>query len=96
MFLLNTMLTYVNNKKRRPCSLACAACRNCRDPAPGNRESSTHPVIHGLLATLKPSQTAYGNVHYRICGHGHDWAFARTEKQIIETAARMWGGIERP
>ena len=25
-----------------------------------------------------------------------DWAFARTDKQIIETAARMWDGMERP
>ena len=33
---------------------------------------------------------------FQICGHGHDWAFARTEKQIIETAARMWGSIDRP
>ncbi|MCY4139204.1 MAG: replication initiator protein A [Rhodobacteraceae bacterium] len=33
---------------------------------------------------------------FQICGHGHDWAFARTDKQIIETAARMWGGMERP
>ncbi len=25
-----------------------------------------------------------------------DWSLARTKKQIVETAARMWAGIERP
>ena len=33
---------------------------------------------------------------FAICGAGRDWAFARTDKQVIETAAKMWGGIERP
>ena len=33
---------------------------------------------------------------FQICGVGYDWAFMRTEKQIIEKAAQMWVGIERP
>ena len=33
---------------------------------------------------------------FQICGRGTDWAFARTDKQIIEAAAHLWGGIERP
>jgi len=33
---------------------------------------------------------------FQICGRGRDWAFARTDRQIIEAAALMWGGIARP
>ena len=33
---------------------------------------------------------------FQICGKCTDWAFARTDKQTTETAARMWGGVKRP
>jgi len=33
---------------------------------------------------------------FQICGEGKDWAFARTEKMLIERAARDWGRIPVP
>ena len=33
---------------------------------------------------------------YRICGEGEDWAFIRTDKQLIERVYRDWTGRELP
>ena len=33
---------------------------------------------------------------YRICGEGEDWAFIRTDKQLIERVYEDWTGRELP
>ena len=55
-----------------------------------------HPEALRWWQGLTPHRQEAAVQEFQICGHGHDWAFARTDKQIIETAAKMWGGIERP
>ncbi|MYJ96010.1 MAG: plasmid replication initiator [Proteobacteria bacterium] len=69
--------------------------RDRNEPRPALGEVA-HPEALRWWQDLPPYRQEAAVQEFQICGHGHDWAFARTEKQIIETAARMWGGIERP
>ena len=55
-----------------------------------------HPEAMRWWKGLTPDRQEAAVREFQICGEGRDWAFARTDKQIIETAARMWGGMERP
>ncbi len=45
---------------------------------------------------LPPETKEAAVKEFQICGQGRDWAFARTDKQIIETAAWTWAGIDCP
>ena len=67
--------------------------RNRPRPALGE---AAHPEALRWWQGLTPDRQEAAVREFQICGEGRDWAFARTEKQIIETAARMWGGMERP
>ena len=64
-------------------------------PRPALGEAA-HPEALCWWQGLTPDRQEAAVREFQICGEGQDWAFARTEKQIIETAARMWGGMERP
>ena len=64
-------------------------------PRPALGEAA-HPEALRWWQGLTPDRQEAAVREFQICGEGRDWAFARTDKQIIETAARMWGGMERP
>ena len=55
-----------------------------------------HPEALAWWRTLPSGDQEAAVREFQVCGRGRDWAFARTEKQIIEAAADMWGGIRRP
>ncbi|MDE0207768.1 MAG: replication initiator protein A [Candidatus Tectomicrobia bacterium] len=66
--------------------------RNRPRPALGE---AAHPEALRWWQGLTPDRQEAAVREFQICGKGQDWAFARTEKQIIETAAKMWSGMER-
>ena len=65
-----------------------------RDAARPDVGDAVHPEALRWWKSLTHEEKAAAVREFQICGEGRDWAFARTERQIIETAARMWGGLD--
>ena len=81
---------------RRYAKLRAEGDRRDRDgPRPSLGETA-HPEALRWWRALTPGDQRTAVEEFQICGRGTDWAFARTEKQIIERAARDWGGIPQP
>ena len=65
--------------------------RRDRDgPRPALGETA-HPEALRWWDSLTPERREAAVGEFQICGRGRDWAFARTDRQVIE-----WGGIARP
>ncbi len=78
----------VRRHNRRDCPSALLGC-----------ETVLSAWIHEALEArrvLTPERQWFVIEGFQICGRGLDWAFARTDRHIIERAARDWGGIGRP
>ena len=81
---------------RRYAALRAEDDRRDRDgPRPSLGETA-HPGAMRWWESLTPERREAAVGEFQICGRGRDWAFARTDRQIIEAAALMWGGIARP
>ncbi len=81
---------------RRYAELRADGDRRDRDgPRPMMGEQAHTEALHWWQG-LSPEQREAAVAELRICGEGTDWAFVRTEKQIIERAAADWGGVDRP
>ena len=81
---------------RRYVELRADGDRQDRDgPRPALGEAA-HPEALRWWQSLTPERQQLAVEEFQICGKGHQWAFTRTDRQIIEAAARMWGGVERP
>ena len=66
-----------------------------RDTARPIVGEAAHPEALSWWRDLDPEDRDAAIQEFQICGEGKDWAFARTEKQLIETAAWIWGNIDR-
>lgn len=73
-----------------------ADCDRCdrEGPSPALGEQA-RPEALRWWQNLPPDRQQAAVREFRICGEGRDWAFARTEKQLIEAAWRMWAGNDR-
>ena len=81
---------------RRYAELRAEGDRQDRDgPRPALGEAA-HPDALRWWQGLAPVDQEAAVREFQICGEGLDWAFARTERQIIERAARDWAGIAKP
>jgi len=69
--------------------------RDRGSPRPELGETA-HPEALRWWESLTPGRREAAVGEFGICGRGREWAFARTERQIIEAAAQMWCGIARP
>jgi len=78
---------------RRYAELRGHGDRQDRDGPPPLMGEQAHPEALRWWRGLTPGQREAAVGEFRICGEGTDWAFARTEKQIVERAARDWGGV---
>ncbi len=81
---------------RRYAELRAAGDRQDRDAPRPTLGEQAHPEALAWWRALPPEQQQAAAEEFRICGRGTDWAFARSDKQTIETAAEFWGGIRRP
>ena len=81
---------------RRYAELRADGDRQDRDGQRPALGEAAHPEALRWWQGLAPERQEAAVLEFQICGRGLDWAFARTDRQIIEAAARMWGGIERP
>ena len=81
---------------RRYAELRADGDRQDRDGSRPALGEAAHPEALRWWQGLAPERQEAAVQEFQICGKGLDWAFARTDRQIIEAAARMWGGIERP
>ena len=73
----------------------CKRYAELRDAGAAEKEQP-HEEAMVWWSQLPDEVQKFAFLTFEFCGEGRDWAFARTHKQIIETAAKAWGGIERP
>jgi len=79
---------------RRYVALRAAGDAQDRDgPRPVLGEQA-HPQALDWWRAQSPERQQLAVEEFQICGKGTDWAFARTERQIIERAAHDWGGLD--
>ena len=81
---------------RRYAELRADGDRRDRDGPRPELGETAHPGALRWWRSLTPERRRMAVEEFQICGRGTDWAFARTEKQIIERAARDWGGVPQP
>ncbi len=81
---------------RRYAGLRAEGDRQDRDGPRPQLGEAVHPEALEWWRGLTPERQRLAVEEFQICGRGLDWAFARTEKQMIERAARDWSGIVRP
>ena len=89
----NTQLAFLGFCRKYAERREAAGSRDCDGPRPALGESPSAAALR-FWQSLTPDQQQAAVREHQLVGAGTDWAFARTEKQIIEATARLWAGIE--
>ena len=88
---VNTQLAFLGFCRKYAARREEAARRDRDRPRPSLGEPPSAEALR-FWQSLSPGEREAAVQEFQICGEDRDWAFARTEKQIIEAAARLWGG----
>ena len=88
----NTQLAFLGFCRKYAERREAADRRDCDNQAElGDRPST---VALRFWRSLTPAQQQTAVREHQLVGAGTDWAFVRTDKQIIEATARLWAGIK--